>query len=555
MKPQLTALFFMVVTIGLSQDSEKWNHYLKKENDRKFEKYYLTTLDNAHQNKYKVVKKLDGYFCIVENKNRSTQKLIKELFPTNNLWKLPSNFLNHTEDKHYILVTETLELLSVDLELLKVSDVKILDKNLVIIKCNSKKIIDEIINLNSVSSISIESMKPVVESKIIDQNLTINNINKANRYFPLVNGENQISSIKDDFFDLDDIDLANKHIPSSIQSATVSTHASDMATIVSGLGNSSILGKGVAKKAKLQSSDFLNLYPDEVGTLQGCTIQNHSYGTVIENFYGSLANAYDSQLSSNIDLTHCFSSGNKGIEGYRSITGNFKQSKNGIVLGCVDQNEIIMPFSSKGPAYDGRIKPELVAFSTQGTSNATALATGIITLMKQYYKTIYNASLNNALTKAILINSAKDLGTIGPDFTYGYGNINADKCLKTINENRIISGNLTSGLSKQHIITLPASAKNLKITLVWNDLPAAINSNISLVNDLDLEIISADNTIFLPWILNPDIPQQQAVRGKDKLNTVEQVTIENPSAGPYNISVVGTYISNASQDYSIVYEY
>jgi hypothetical protein len=79
-------------------------------------------------------------------------------------------------------------------------------------------------------------------------------------------------------------------------------------------------------------------------------------------------------------LTHCFSSGNSGLQGYKSITGNFKQSKNNIVLGCIDQNEIIMPFSSKGPAYDGRVKPELVAFSTQGTSNSTALATGIITL-------------------------------------------------------------------------------------------------------------------------------------------------------------------------------
>ena len=72
-----------------------------------------------------------------------------------------------------------------------------------------------------------------------------------------------------------------------------------MATIVSGLGNSSVLGKGVAQNAKLQSSNFLNIYPDETADLQGVSTQNHSYGTVIENFYGSLANAYDTQLSLN----------------------------------------------------------------------------------------------------------------------------------------------------------------------------------------------------------------------------------------------------------------
>ncbi len=545
----------MITLISFSQSTEKWKQYIKKENQKKFEKYYLTSLKNAYHNKYKVVKKLDSTFCIVENENLKVHDPLKKNLPVNNLWKLPSNFSNHNETKQYIIATDSIKALITDLKSINISDIKILDNHLVLLKSNSKKIIDEIIALNSISSISQESLQPKIESKITDQNFSINYINKANTNFPLVNGENQIVAIKDDFFDVKDIDLINKHIPSTTQSTIVSSHATAMATIVSGLGNSSVLGKGVAIKTSIQSSDFSNIYPDEIGTLQGATTQNHSYGTLIENFYGSLANAYDSQLFLNPDLTHCFSSGNNGLEGYKSITGNFKQSKNSIVLGCIDQNEVIMPFSSKGPAYDGRIKPDLVAFSSQGTSNSTALTTGIITLMKQHYKTINNSSLTNALTKAILINSAKDLGNIGPDFTYGYGNINADKCLKTISENRIISANLISDQTNTHTITLPEKAKNLKVTLVWNDLPAAINSNISLINDLDLEVISAGNTTFLPWILNSNAPEQQAVRGKDKINTIEQVTIENPAFGSYMINVIGSYISNTSQEYSIAYEY
>lgn len=555
MKKQITFLLFMLTTISFSQNAEKWKQYIKKENERKFEKYYLTSLENAHHNKYKIVKKLDSTFCIVENESATSKHALKEILPVNSLWKLPSNFSNHTEDKNYIIATDSIKALITDLKSLNISDIKIVDKHLVIIKSDSKKIIDTIITLSSVTSVSQESLQPKAESKITDQNFTINYINKATTNFPLLTGENQTVAIKDDLFDVNDVDLLNKHIPSPTQSAIVSGHATAMATIVSGLGNSSVLGKGVAQKAKILSSDFLNLYPDEITSLQGAVTQNHSYGTEIENFYGSLANAYDSQLFLNPDLTHCFSSGNTGLQGYKSITGNFKQSKNSIVVGCIDQNEVIMPFSSKGPAYDGRIKPELVAFSTQGTSNSTALATGIITLMKQHYKTINNTALTNAQTKAILINSAKDLGAIGPDFTYGYGTINADKCLKTISENRIIADNLTSGQTNSHTITLPANAKNLKITLVWNDLPAAINSNISLVNDLDIEVISADNTSFLPWILNPDIPQQQAIRGKDKINTIEQVTIESPASGSYTINVICSYVSNTSQEYSIAYEY
>jgi len=554
MKKQITFLLFMITTTSFSQTAETWKRYIK-ESEGKFEKYYFTTLENAHQNKYKIVKKLDSTFCIVENESLKFGKSLKKNLPVNNLWKLPSNFSNHKEERQYIIATDTIQALLTDLKSINIADVKVLNNHLVILKSDSKKIIDDIIALNSVSSVSLESLRPKSESKIIDQNFTINAINKANLNFPLLTGENEIVSVKDDLFDVNDIDLLNKHISSPTQSAIISSHATDMATIVSGLGNSSALGKGVAQKAKLQSSDFLNIYPDEIASLEGATTQNHSYGTEIENFYGSLANAYDAQLFSNSDLTHCFSSGNSGLQGYKSITGNFKQAKNGIVLGCIDQNEVIMPFSSKGPAYDGRIKPELVAFSTQGTSNSTALATGIITLMKQHYKTINNSALTNAQTKAILINSAKDLGNTGPDFTYGYGTINADKCLKTISENRIISGNLISGQTNSHNITLPLKAKNLKITLVWNDLPAPINSNISLTNDLDLEIISADNTTFLPWILNPDLPEQQAVSGKDKINNIEQVTIENPASGSYTINVIGSFVSNASQQYSIAYEY
>ncbi len=545
----------MITTVSLAQNSDRWKKYIKNDNERKFEKYYFTSLENAHQNQLKIIKKLDNSFCIVENNSSKNNKRLNPILPVNNLWKLPADFSSHKENRQYILAADTIKTLLADLKLLNIPALKVLDHHFVVIKSSSAKIINEVIGLNSISAVSQESLQPKGDSKIIDQNFSINSVTKAHINFPSVKGENQIVSVKDDFFNVKDVDLLNKHIPSQTQSSIVSSHATDMATIVSGLGNSSVLGKGAAPDAKIQSSDFMNIYPDETADLQGVSTQNHSYGTVIENFYGSLANAYDTQLSLNPNLTHCFSSGNNGLEGYKSITGNFKQSKNSIVLGCIDQNEIIMPFSSRGPAYDGRIKPELVAFSSQGTSNSTALTSGIIALMKQHYEIINHTALTNALTKAILVNSAKDLGTSGPDFIYGYGNVNADKCLKTISENRITSGTAASGQTNLHQITVPPNAKNLKITLVWNDLPAPINSNICLINDLDLEVLSPENNTFLPWILNPDIPEQPAVRGKDKINTIEQVTIENPSSGLYTIKTAGTYIFNMPQDYSIAYEY
>lgn len=555
MKTRITyLLLFLITTLCFSQNFDKWKQFLEKNNEKRSENYYLTTLQNAYQHKYKVVKKLDDSFCIIENKSIATNKLTKETLATNNLWKLPSNFSLHQQEELYIIATDDMKSLLADLKSIPLVPIAFVNDKLVSIKSNTDKIM-QIIAFNSVVSVTQESFQPKVESKIVDQNFTINTITKANIYFPMITGDNQIVSIKDDFFDLKDIDLLNKHISSTKQSTTVSSHASAMATIVSGIGNSSVLGKGVASKSKIQSSDYLKIFPDDISTFQGSTTQNHSYGTLIENFYGSLANAYDEQLFLNPNLTHCFSSGNKGIEGFKSITGNFKQSKNSIVVGCLDQEEKILSFSSKGPAYDGRVKPEVVAYSTQGTSNATALVTGVITLMKQQYQSKNNVDLTNAQTKAILINSAKDVGNIGPDFNYGYGNVDAYNALKTISENRIINGTLTSNQTNSHFITIPNNIKNLKITIVWNDLPAAINSNISLINDLDLELIAPNNTTYLPWVLNPEAPQQPATRGKDKINNIEQIVVENPTPGTYTIQISSKTLASVSQEYSIAYEY
>jgi len=42
--------------------------------------------------------------------------------------------------------------------------------------------------------------------------------------------------------------------------------------------------------------------------------------------------------------------------------------------------------SSRGPAYDGRVKPELVAFAEDGSSGAAAIVSGISLVAQQTYK-------------------------------------------------------------------------------------------------------------------------------------------------------------------------
>ena len=120
-------------------------------------------------------------------------------------------------------------------------------------------------------------------------------------------------------------------------------------------------------------------------------------------------------------LVHVFSSGNSGstasvaglyggIAGFANLTGSFKMAKNIITVGATDSFNIVAALSSKGPAFDGRVKPEMVAFGEDGTSGAAALVSGTAALIQHAYKSTYKNLPTAALVKAILLNSADDIG-------------------------------------------------------------------------------------------------------------------------------------------------
>ncbi|MFV8355535.1 S8 family peptidase [Flavobacterium sp. XS1P32] len=542
----------LIPLITFSQKIDQWKHLIVSTDQNKASSFFLTTVPNAVAVKQQIVKQLDAQFCIISVSEESSAKFTKQIYPVNDNWKLPQQTLKKNKKINFNLSTSNTNLLQATLNKLQIAHKIVGD--IIVLHTDLNKLQEHILPLPFVLSITTESFIPTLESKIRDQNLTVNQINGLFEKFPLIEGANQIISIKDDFFDTTDIDLLGKYIFSNTESAKVGSHATAMATISAGLGNSSVLGKGVAPKAKIQSSNFNSLFPDPINSLQGVTVQNHSYGTTIENFYGLLANAYDKNLFENTTINHVFSAGNKGIEGYKTITGNFKNSKNSIVVGCIDTNEQIMPFSSKGPANDGRIKPEIVAYSTEGTSNSAAIITGVIALMNELHTSKNKQQLRNDTAKAILINSAKDLGNKGPDYTYGFGNINATKCLNTINDNRIILGKIGSMQTNTHQIELPTSAKNLKISLVWTDLEAPTNSTFCLVNDLDLTLNSSTETV-LPWVLNATNPDAPATKATDHLNTIEQIELTNPQDQAYTLTVKSQLLQNDFQNYSIVYDY
>jgi hypothetical protein len=288
------------------------------------------------------------------------------------------------------------------------------------------------------------------ESNVTEMELSLNKINLIHRFLPNLNGENFTIAIKENKIDSLDIDFQGRLIRSNLTSTLFSNHAADMATIMAGGGNNSALRKGIAWKAKIMSISFSNLLPesDDFYRKNQIYLENHSYGTDIQNVYSNVALAYDASISRLSDVLHVFSSGNsgnitptdgsfKGIANYSNLTGSFKQAKNIITVGAVDSVGKIEVKSSRGPTYDGRLKPEIVAFGQDGSSGAAALVSGVATLLQQQYSQSRNGlKPPSHLVKALLINSAEDVGTKGIDYQSGYGNINAYSASKALNSGR-----------------------------------------------------------------------------------------------------------------------
>ncbi|MFA0964593.1 S8 family serine peptidase [Roseivirga sp. BDSF3-8] len=529
-----------------------------------------------------LLRKLDDQHFIVRA-NQATliyQGDIANYYPARPEWKLsPSLLESHKSVAPY----------SVDSYILRVSDIeafKLALSNLVpearilhtyepsgtvVISTTSVSLLEKVLTLPSVRFADKQTVSPVEEASVIDLNLIPNRVNAVWSAYPELTGRDILISVKERAFTDSDIDLTGRSVESGVEASQTSPHATEMATIIGGAGNSFIKGKGVVWQTNLTSSNFEPTLPDAEALYEtlGITIQNHSYGTEIEHYYGAEAEAFDASVIATPELVHVFSSGNSGtievtagtyagIPGFANLTGELKMAKNILTVGAVDLEYIPQELVSRGPAYDGRVKPELVAYSTFGSSNSAAIVSGVAAMVQQTAIDMGQSVPSSDLVRAYLINSAIDVHTPQVDYLTGYGNVNALRAVEEYRKSMNLQASVTDGSMVSETVMIPAGATNLKISLVWNDPPALPNANVAIVNDLDLKVIK-DGETWLPWTLNhtpdADALAQPATRGADHLNTIEQVTIEAPEAGSYTISVSGYDVPKGPQAFSVVYQY
>jgi hypothetical protein len=341
---------------------------------------------------------------------------------------------------------------------------------------------------------------------------------------------------------------------------------------------------GYAPKARLIAQYFNQIFdfaPQYVRD-EGMVVTNNSYGAIVNEcgyngLYDLYSRAWDQQAFDLPELLHVFAAGNSGTltcppyaTGFKTVLGSYQSAKNVLTVGATQFTGDIASFSSRGPVIDGRIKPEITTqgaavvstgngsyYTNNGTSMACPGASGGATLLIQRYRQL-NAGTNpsNALVKNLLCNGATDKGNEGPDYTYGFGWMNLDRSLDILENNRYATGSLIHGGFGLKTFTVSSDQAQLKVMLNWNDPAAPMVVYRTLVNDLDLELVTPTGSILLPRILDTVAARvnQVAGVGVDRINNIEQITLYNPPTGNYTIRVRGTSVNTLTQAYFISWE-
>ncbi|MEM6964257.1 MAG: S8 family serine peptidase [Bacteroidota bacterium] len=444
-------------------------------------------------------------------------------------------------------------------------------------------------DLETIANFPITFFLSAADGDFLPEYIPSKNLHRSNcltprlDIFPQFNGEGVDIAIGDDGVIESHIDFKNRTVQTEVLGDYEGSHGEMVAGILAGAGNLDPRMEGTATHAQLHVFNEFDavkkadiLYND-----RNIVITSTSYSDGCNRGYTYLAQLADHQARSNHSLTHVFSAGNTGEEncgygagnGWGNITGGVKMGKNVITVANVDADDRRPNTSSRGPAGDGRIKPDLAAngegiFSTQpnntyaitnGSSAAAPGVTGVIAQLYQAYAISHNnMPPNSALIKAAILNTADDVGNPGPDFSYGYGRINARRAFNVINNNQYFEDVLGHTNVHAHFIQVPPATQQLRVMLYWHDYQGSTITTPALVNDLDLKVINADGESYYPWILNstPDtsLLNLPATRGIDNVNNVEQVTIDFPQSGLYSFQIDGAIIAQGSQPYFLVYE-
>jgi len=338
------------------------------------------------------------------------------------------------------------------------------------------------------------------------------------------------------------------------------------------------------------NSSFEQLTRDAINA--GADVGNNSWGEDTQGQYDLNAMEFDALVRDADSIAPGdqpyileFSAGNAG-PGSQTI-GTPALAKNVIATGAAENNRFNLPlpeftlydrgedtmadFSSRGLCADGRIKPDVVAPGTWiaslrsvfanddyawwpisdnymyqgGTSQAGPHVAGAAAVFVQYYRFNNGGQTPSpALVKAALVNSAVDmdnaLGDTGPvpNGDEGWGRVDLTQIIgsSTLHEFVDQTHVLTNNQVYERRVVVADSGAPLVITLAYTDVPATPAAARALVNDLDLEVLAPNGSLYRGNQFQNGVSVPNAL-GADRVNNVEGVRLTAPQPGQYLVRV------------------
>ncbi|MGB4773899.1 MAG: S8 family serine peptidase [Daejeonella sp.] len=361
--------------------------------------------------------------------------------------------------------------------------------------------------------------------------------------------------------------------------------------------------KGMAPQANVKTYEWNNdLSEATTAAANGMLVSNHSYGYLSNEVpdwwfgaYIGVSRDWDKLMFNAPYYLMVKSAGNDGnnntanalpLNGnpnFDKLTGRNTSKNNLLVANAQDAiiaangaliSVNISTSSSQGPTDDLRIKPDITGNGTgvystfdtndtqyanlSGTSMSSPNVTGTLALLQQHYNSLNGNFMRAATLKGLVLHTADDAGTPGPDVVFGWGLLNAKKAAETISENgtKTIIQELTLSAREIYILNVNADGINaLMASISWTDPAGAININGTpnlttpvLVNDLDIRITKNGTTSF-PYKLTSITTSGT---GDNIVDPYERADVAGAS-GSYLVTVShkGTLTNNA-QNFSLI---